>query len=97
MGHPDNRDLLGRMYKLDFFAAALTAGVHLLLIDAPLADGFSIPPRQTIFETLETCTEIWGRDIERSICFRAGHRTLTQILSMLSDVDNTRNHELPHS
>ncbi|UKZ72498.1 hypothetical protein TrVFT333_000128 [Trichoderma virens FT-333] len=97
MGHPDNRDLLGRMYKLDFFAAALTAGVHLLLIDAPLADGFSIPPRQTIFETLETCTEIWGRDIERSICFRAGHRTLTQILSMLSGVDNTRNHELPHS
>lgn len=97
MGNPDNRDLLGRMYKLDFFAAALTAGIHLLLVDAvdaPLADGFSIPPRQTILETLETCTEIWGRDEERSICFRAGHRSLTQILSMLSDMDN---HEVPHS
>ncbi|KKP04334.1 hypothetical protein THAR02_03537 [Trichoderma harzianum] len=99
MGNPDNRDLLGRMYKLDFFAAALTAGIHLLLVDAadaPLADGFSIPPKQTILETLETCTEIWGRDEERSICFRAGHRSLTQILSMLSDMDNTSSHELPH-
>lgn len=97
MGNPDNRDLLGRMYKLDFFAAALTAGIHLLLVDAPLADGFSIPPRQTILETLETCTEIWGRDQERSLCFRAGHRSLTQILAMLSDMDDTTNHELPHS
>ncbi|PTB61722.1 hypothetical protein BBK36DRAFT_1173189 [Trichoderma citrinoviride] len=64
VGNPDNRDLLGRLFKLDFFAAALTAGLHLLQADAPLADGFSIPPRQTILETLETCTEIWGRDKE---------------------------------
>ncbi|KAL7941861.1 hypothetical protein V8C42DRAFT_169946 [Trichoderma barbatum] len=90
MGNPDNLDLLGRMYKLDFFAAALTAGIHLLLVDAPLADGFSIPPRQTIFETLETCTEIWGRDKERSVCFRAGHRSLMYILSILSDMDSKR-------
>ncbi|ETS02731.1 putative fungal-specific transcription factor, partial [Trichoderma reesei RUT C-30] len=95
VGNPDNRDLLGRFFKLDFFAAALTAGLHLLQADAPLADGFSIPPRQTILETLETCTEIWGRDKERSVCFRSGHRSLMQILSMLSDLDAMRR-ELPH-
>ncbi|KAL7808759.1 hypothetical protein V8C44DRAFT_335293 [Trichoderma aethiopicum] len=90
VGNPDHRDLLGRLFKMDFFAAALTAGLHLLQTDAPLADGFSIPPRQTIVETLETCTEIWGRDKERSICFRSGHRSLMRILSMLSDLDAMR-------
>ncbi|OTA00065.1 hypothetical protein A9Z42_0037450 [Trichoderma parareesei] len=69
VGNSNNRDLLGRLFKLDFFAAALTAGLHLLQADAPLADGFSIPPRQTILKTLETCTEIWGRDKER--CYEA--------------------------
>lgn len=90
----NHHNLLGRLYKLDFFAAALTAGLHLLRRDAPLADGFAIPPRQTILETLVTCTEIWGRDRERSVCFRSGYRSLTHILTMLSGMENMPNHEI---
>jgi hypothetical protein len=96
-GNSDHRDLLGRLYKLDFFAAALTAGLHLLRRDAPLADGFGIPPRQTILETLETCTEIWSRDKDRSACFRSGYRSLVDILTMLSKMDGTTGHELPRA
>lgn len=98
--HRDNsvyQDLLGRLYKLDFFAAALTASLYLLQRDAPLADGFAIPPRQTILETLKTCTEIWGRDKDRSICFRSGYRTLTFILAMLSEMDGMTDQGVPHS
>lgn len=91
------QDLLGRLYKLDYFAAALTASLYLLQRDAPLANGFAIPPRQTIRETLETCTEIWGRDKDKSICFRSGYRTLTYILAMLSEMDGMTDHGLSHS
>lgn len=87
------QDLLGRLYKLDYFAAALTASLYLLQRDAPLAHGFAIPPRQTIRETLETCTEIWGRDKDKSICFRSGYRTLTHILAMLSEMDGMTDHD----
>lgn len=96
-GNSIYQDLLGRLYKLDFFAAALTASLYLLQRDAPLAVGFAIPPRQTILETLETCTEIWGRDKDRSICFRSGYRTLTFILTMLSGMDSMTDYGLPHS
>lgn len=96
-GNSIYQDLLGRLYKLDFFAAALTASLYLLQRDAPLAAGFAIPPRQTILETLETCTEIWGRDKDRSICFRSGYRTLTFILTMLSGMDSMTDYGLPRS
>lgn len=91
-----HQDMLGRLYKLDYFAAALTASLYLLQRDAPLANGFAIPPRQTIRETLETCTEIWGRDKDKSICFRSGYRTLTHILAMLSEMDGMTDHGLSH-
>ncbi|KAK1244248.1 hypothetical protein MKX08_002386 [Trichoderma sp. CBMAI-0020] len=91
-----HKDVLGRLYKLDYFAAALTASLYLLQRDAPLANGFAIPPRQTIRETLETCTEIWGRDKDRSICLRSGYRTLTHVLAMLSEMDGMADHELAH-
>lgn len=96
-GNSVYQDILGRLYKLDFFAAALTASLYLLRRDAPLADGFAIPPRQTILETLETCAEIWCRDKDRSICFRSGHRTLTYILTMLSEMDGITDHGQSHS
>ncbi|UKZ70946.1 uncharacterized protein TrAtP1_011914 [Trichoderma atroviride] len=96
-GDSVHQDILGRLYKLDYFAAALTASLYLLQRDAPLANGFAIPPRQTIRETLETCTEIWGRDKDRSICLRSGYRTLTHILAMLSEMDGMPDHGLPHS
>ena len=76
--------LMCRFFMLDFFAAALTAGMHLLRHDAPLADGMAIPPRQTIFDTLVACTELWARERPVSACYRSGHELLQSILSMLS-------------
>ena len=78
-----NVDLLGRLFKLDFFSAMLTICLHLLHEDAPLATGLAIPPRQTILDTLQACTNIWGRETHNSICFTIGHRVLTLVLGML--------------
>jgi len=78
-----NIDLLGRLFKLDFFSAMLTICIHLLRHDAPLATGFAIPPRLTILDTLRACTEIWEEEIHNSLCFRIGHRLLTSVLDIL--------------
>lgn len=84
---PGNIDLLSRLFKLDFFSAMLTVCLHLLRHDAPLAMGFAIPPRETIQDTLQACTEIWAKDIHNSICFSIGHRLLTSVLRMLLNGD----------
>ncbi len=56
-----NRDILGRLFKLDFFSAMLTVCLHLLRHDVPRATELAIPPRQTILDTLQACMEIWER------------------------------------
>lgn len=77
-------DLMGDLYMLDFFAAALTASTHLLRKDAPLAVGFAIWPRRTILDTLEACSEIWAEKEYRSLCFHSGHRLLKAVVGVLS-------------
>ena len=76
---------LADLYMLDFFAAALTASLHLLREDAPLADGFAIPPRRTILDTLEACTEVYAGKEHRSLCFHSGYRLLKAVVRELSD------------
>ncbi|KAG8410916.1 hypothetical protein J3458_016482 [Metarhizium acridum] len=80
---PRGADLLFRLYMLDVFAAGMTATIHLLRKDAPLASGFAIPPRQTILETLQACTELWANETIQSPCFRIGHALLDRILGAL--------------
>lgn len=78
-------DLICRPYMLDVFAAAVTAAIHLLRKDAPLAAGFAvIPPRQTILDTLVVCRELWAQEKRTSPCFRIGHELLDEIVSGLS-------------
>lgn len=79
----NNKDLLGRLFKIDFLSSMLTIGLHLLRYEAPLATGFSIPPRRIILDTLQACTNIWERETHHSMCFRIGHRLLTSVLEVL--------------
>ena len=81
---PHGSEMIKRFFMLDFFGAALTACIHLLRQDAPLADGMAIPPRQTIVETLEACAELWSREKNKSICFRAACRMLESVLNLLT-------------
>ena len=85
---PDNMDLLGRLFKLDFFSAMLTVCLDLLRHDTSQVMRFTIPPRQIILETLQACTDIWEKEIHHSACFRIGHLLLTSILRVLSNVDH---------
>ncbi|OAQ65466.1 C6 transcription factor [Pochonia chlamydosporia 170] len=80
---PEGTDLLFRLYMLDVFAAAVTATIHLLRKDAPLAAGFAIPPRQTILETLQACTDLWANETIQSPCFKIGHALLNRIVEAL--------------
>ena len=75
--------ILCRVHMLDIFAAALTASIHMLRSDAPLAAGFAIPPRQTIFQSLEACKELWAMEREVSPCFRLGHKLLNEVVAAL--------------
>ncbi|CAM1507850.1 Fc.00g046980.m01.CDS01 [Cosmosporella sp. VM-42] len=80
-------DLVGRAFVLDFFSAALTASVHVLRKDAPLAGaaamGCEIPPRQIILETLTSCVDIWSGEKEKSVCYRTGYKLLLAVLDIL--------------
>lgn len=80
-------DLVGRAFVLDFFSAALTACVHVLREEAPLANasamGCEIPPRQIILETLRSCVDIWSGEQEKSVCYRTGYNLLLAILTLL--------------
>ncbi|KJK86930.1 hypothetical protein H633G_09204 [Metarhizium anisopliae BRIP 53284] len=80
---PRGADLLVRLYMLDVFAAGMTATIHLLRKDAPLASGFAIPPRQTIVETLQACTELWANETIQSPCFKMGHALLDRVVGAL--------------
>lgn len=91
MGHcgtsSSNIYLVARPYMLDFFAAALTACVHLLSIDAPLSATIgsenAIPPRQTIMDTIESCLEIFARESSHSVCFGTGYRLLSIVYALI--------------
>lgn len=82
---PSGSDMISRFFMLDFYAAALTACIHLLRQDAPLADGMAMPPRQTIIETLEACAELWSKEQHKSVCFRAGRAMLESVLNLLTN------------
>lgn len=82
---PKGLDFLVRLYMLDVFAAAVTAAIHLLRRDAPLAAGFAIPPRQTILETLQACMQLWAVETNTSPCFRIGHMVLEKIVVAVVD------------
>ena len=81
---------VGRAFMLDFFAAALTACIHVLREDAPLSaaadalDG-AIPPRQTILETLRSSVVIWGSQQRKSLCIRSGYSLLKTIVEKIPD------------
>ncbi|KAF2652635.1 hypothetical protein K491DRAFT_604523 [Lophiostoma macrostomum CBS 122681] len=80
-------EVMGRPYLLDFLAAAVTASIHLLRTDAPLApanDG-TIPPRQTIMTSLISCVEIFLKDAMESLCYRTGCGLLVRILKMVPE------------
>jgi hypothetical protein len=86
---PPNVDLIGRPFMLDFFAAALTTCVHLLRTDAPLdatltSEG-TMPPRQTILDTLSNCLDILSREQNQSVCFRTGYHLLKAIFPLISN------------
>jgi hypothetical protein len=88
-------DLVGRAFTIDFFTTALQVSVHLLRLDAPLAAagaaiadgdgdfGGHIPPRQIILDTLQSCIDIWGREQQKSICWRTAYEVLTAIIDMM--------------
>ena len=82
----DNTDLLGRLFKVDFFAAMLTACLFLFRQGAaPLAckNMASLPPRRIILDTLQVCVIVWEREVSHSVCFRIGHMLLSSILTLL--------------
>ncbi|KAH7118631.1 hypothetical protein B0J13DRAFT_196485 [Dactylonectria estremocensis] len=74
---------IARLFLLDFFSAAVTTCVHLLRKDAPLAYGYGIPPRKTILDTLQACTDLWARDRDKSVCFRTGVRLLESLMAFI--------------
>ncbi|KAF4975697.1 hypothetical protein FZEAL_7552 [Fusarium zealandicum] len=80
-------DLVGRAFVLDFFSAALTACLHVLREDAPLAAApvmdCQIPPRQIILDTLKSCFDIWSVERESSVCYRTGYAILMALLEVL--------------
>lgn len=76
-------DLIIRLFQEDFLAAALTASIHLLQ-DGVLSVGAANPTRQTIFATLQACTELWAKERHRSICFAATHKGFELIMSILA-------------
>lgn len=88
-GDPNERlDLVGRAFVLDFFSASLTASLHVLSKEAPLAGGAAvtsceIPPRQIIMDTLRSCVDIWGGERDKSVCWRTGYNLLLAILQLL--------------
>lgn len=90
-------DLAAGLFMLDFFSAALTACIHLLGRDAPLSSAGTpdcqIPPRNTILETLRSCTEIWSRMKDQSVCYRTGYRFLQGILEMIPERPGHSQHQ----
>lgn len=80
----ENMEVLGRLFKVDIFSAMLTVCLYLLRQDTPLARGAAIPPRQTILETLQTCSDIWEREAQQSICFQIGHSLLVTALRIIT-------------
>ncbi|KAI5461710.1 hypothetical protein BGZ63DRAFT_355906 [Mariannaea sp. PMI_226] len=83
-------DLVGRAFVLDFFSAALTACLHVLSKEAPLAGGAAglsceVPPRKIILETLRSCIDIWGGERDKSVCWRTGYNLLLVILDLLPE------------
>ncbi|KAF2269446.1 hypothetical protein CC78DRAFT_487067 [Lojkania enalia] len=87
IGLQNNKDLVGRPFMLDFFAAALTSCIHLMRQDAPLAathlSECMIPPRQTILDTLLSCRDIFSREESQSVCIRTGCRLLKAVLEVV--------------
>lgn len=83
----DQVELVRQPFMLDFFSAAVTASVHLLRTDTPLDTTFTdegtIPPRQTILETLQSCIEIFEKEKEKSLCFRAGYYFLSSVFNTI--------------
>ena len=90
---PLDASALAGMFVMDFYAASLTACVHLLRPDSRFGPGdeegstFAIPPRRTIVETLRYCLEIWTEMAERSACYRTRLRWLDVALKSISDTD----------
>ncbi|EEU41228.1 uncharacterized protein NECHADRAFT_83430 [Fusarium vanettenii 77-13-4] len=86
-------DLVGRAFVLDFFSASLTACLHVLRKDAPLAAApvmdSQIPPRQIILDTLRSCFEIWSVEKESSVCYRTGYAILMAVLEVLPETSET--------
>lgn len=88
-------DLVGRAFVLDFFSATLTACLHILSTEAPLAGGATvtnceIPPRQIILDTLRSCVDIWGGERDKSVCWRTGYNLLLALLQILPEGDSTQ-------
>jgi hypothetical protein len=88
--HEKSVEIIGRPFMLDFLVAALTASIHLLRTDAPLAaaDDGTIPPRQTIMTSLISCVEIFLKDASESLCYRTGCGLLVNILKMIPEASN---------
>jgi hypothetical protein len=79
-------DLVGRAFVLEFFSATLTACLHVLRKDAPLAGtsiDCEIPPRQIILDTLRSCIDIWSGEQEKSVCWRTGYKLMAALLEVL--------------
>jgi hypothetical protein len=74
-------------YAMEFYSAALTACNHLLRPEAPLSEynvgGLSIPPRQIMVDGLRSCLEMWDKDREKSVCYKAGYARLDFVLGVI--------------
>jgi hypothetical protein len=83
------RDVLGGLFAMVFYSAALTVCNHLLHDDAPLLGEthfeVSIPPRQIILDGLKSFVEIWGRAKDQSPCYQAGFSLLDTIVTAMAD------------
>ncbi|KAF2113517.1 hypothetical protein BDV96DRAFT_113214 [Lophiotrema nucula] len=98
---PQNIDLIGRPFMLDFYSGAITSCLHLLRDDTPLSaptpSDSVVPPRQTILDTLMSCHNLFARERQKSVCFRSGFQLLTAILAIIPGIDKTLlQQQLPH-
>ncbi|KAM5481321.1 hypothetical protein MaudMau93_007151 [Microsporum audouinii] len=73
-----------RLFKQDFFTAAMTLCFHLIKDDSPLelpAEHLcQIQARETVLETLRSCRDLWGKDKDLSNCHDRACQLVTDLV-----------------
>ena len=92
---PVDASALAGMFVMDFYAACLTACIHLLRPDSRFSTGtgeensIQMPSRMTIIETLRYCLEIWSSVAGLSGCYRIRVSWLDYALRCVLEADGS--------